>query len=171
VACTTYPCSRRARSMGRNLECAATRHQGDRLPPAAYPRGVRYLGETFAVAALRRGRTIEQFLGQAGDSGTPGIRWAEIVPADDGYRVMLHTSRDVGGEHLCDLVEFPPLEESGEEDFGEQVAAAAEARDALDAARAAVGAAIGRWVNQGMAGDEYLDYVRAGRPRALPARG
>jgi hypothetical protein len=72
--------------MGRNLD--APRPGTREISPAAYPRGVRYLGETFAVAALRRGRIIEQFLGQAGDSGTPGIRWAEIVPADDGYRVM-----------------------------------------------------------------------------------
>ena len=90
------------------------------------------------TSALRRGRTIEQFPGQAGDSGTLRIRWAEVVPADDGYRAMLHTSRDVGGEHLCDLVEFPPLKESG----------GRRGRDALDAARAAVGAAIGRWLTR-----------------------
>lgn len=130
---------------------------------------MRCLGENFAVAALRRGRSIEQFLGHAGDSGDLGIRWAEIVPAGEGYRVMLHASRDAGGEHYCDLPEFPPLEESGEEGFGEQVAVTAEARDALDAAHTAVGAAVGRWVNKGIAGDEYLGYVRAGRPRAFLA--
>jgi hypothetical protein len=129
---------------------------------------MRYLGEAFAIAALHRGRSIEQFLGHVGDSDGPGIRWVEIVPADDGYRVVLHTSRDVGGEHFCDLVEFPPLRESGEEDFGEEVAVAAEAPDALDAAHARTGATIDRWVNQGMAGDEYLDCVRAGRPRTMP---
>jgi hypothetical protein len=64
---------------------------------------------------------------------------------------VVHTSRDVGGEHFCDLVEFPPLKESDEEDFGEQIAVTAEARDALDAAHAGIGVAIDQWVNQGMA--------------------
>jgi len=127
---------------------------------------MRYLGETIAVATLHRGRAIEQFLGRAGDSDVPGIRWVEIVPAGEAYRVVLHTSRDVGGEQFRDLVEFPPLEESLEEDFGAQVAVAVEACDALAAAHAKTGATIDRWVNRGIAADEYLDYVRAGRPYA-----
>jgi hypothetical protein len=132
---------------------------------------VRYLGEVFAIGALHRGRSIEQFLGRAGDSGTLGIRWVEIVPCGEGYRVVVHASRDVGGEHFRDLVEFPPLNDSDEEDFGEEVAVTAGARDALDAAHAGAGAVIDRWVNQGIAQDEYLDYVRAGRPRTVPPEG
>jgi hypothetical protein len=127
---------------------------------------MRYLAEAFALGALRRGRSIEQFLGRAAGE-VPGIRWIEIVPDEAWYRVVLHVCGDVGGEHFCDLVEFPSLEEGDEEDFGEQVAIVAEASDALVAARDAVGASLDRWVNQGIAGDGYRDYVRAGRPATL----
>lgn len=132
---------------------------------------MRYLGETYAIATLRHGRSIEQFLGRAGNAHTPGIRWVEIVPAHDGYRVVLHVSQDVGGERFCDLVEFPPLEESDEEYFGEQIAVAAEEHEALEAAHTRAGATVDRWVNQGIAADEYLDYVRAGRPPTRTAQG
>lgn len=127
---------------------------------------MRYLTGDFALGALHCGRSIEQFLGLS-DGEVLGIRWVEIVPGEAGYRVLLHACGDVGGENFCDLVEFPPLEEGDEEDFGEQVALVAEASDALLTARDAVGASVDRWVNQGMAGGEYRDYVRAGRP-AMP---
>lgn len=127
---------------------------------------MRHLTQNFAIGALRRGRSVEQFLGRAGGSGVLGIRWVEIVPASQGYKVVVHASRDVGGEHFCDLVEFPALGDSDEEDFGEQIAFVAEPLEALEAAGVGAGAVADRWVNQGMAGDEYLDYVRAGRPAA-----
>ena len=92
----------------------------------------------------------------------------EFVPVGEDCRVVLHESRDVGGEHFRDLVEFPPLADSGEEDFGGHIAVVSEARNALDAAHAGAGAVIDRRVNQAIAGDEYLDYMRAGRPGALP---
>jgi hypothetical protein len=68
---------------------------------------VRYLGEAFVIAALCRGRSIEQFLGHTGDSGTPRIRRVEFVPVGEDCRVVLHESRDVGGEHFCDLAAQP----------------------------------------------------------------
>ena len=130
---------------------------------------VRYLVEDFAVGALNRGRSIEQFLGSAGEPDNPGIRWVEIVPSRSGFKVILHTSRDVGGEHFADLVEFPPLEDSDQETFGQELATVSDPHDALSAAHQRAGAVLDRWVNQGIAGHEYLDYVRAGRPSSRPA--
>lgn len=127
---------------------------------------MRYLVEPFAIGALQRGRSIEQFLGAAGTLDAPGIRWVEIVPTSSGYKVVLHTSRDVGGEQFCDLVEFPPLDDSDEEDFGQEITTAPEAHDAMVAAQDSIGASPDRWVNQGIAGAEYRDYVGAGRPRS-----
>ena len=125
---------------------------------------MRYLTEPFAVGALHRGRSIEQFLGPTGDPSVPAIRWVEIVPIPSGYKVVLHTSQDVGGEHFCDLVEFPPLDP--DEDLGQEIASTPGAHDALAEAHNHAEAARDRWVNQSMAGDEYLDYVRAGRPNS-----
>jgi hypothetical protein len=125
---------------------------------------VRYLTEVFAVGALRRGRSIEQFLGAASGSEKPGIRWIEIAPTATGFRVVLHVVEDVGGEHFCDLVEFPPLDPGPEEIFGLEIAAADDAAEAMMIAGTRTWADPDRWVNQGMAGDEYRDFVRAGRP-------
>ena len=66
----------------------------------------------------------------------------EFVPVGEDCRVVLHESSDVGGEHFCDLVEFPPLADSGEENFGGHIAVVSEA---LDAAHAGTGAVIYRW--------------------------
>jgi hypothetical protein len=129
----------------------------------AYAIRVRYLIESFALGALRRGRSIEQFLGAVRESATPGVRWVEVVPVSAGYRVILYTVEDVGGEHFCDLGEFPPLSPGDEEYFGEEVATTVEAPDALAMAEERTGAVQGRWVNHGIAQDEYLDFVRAGR--------
>ncbi|WP_329583321.1 hypothetical protein [Streptomyces sp. NBC_01361] len=101
---------------------------------------MRYLTESFALAALRRGRTIEQFLGAAGRPDKPGIRWVEVRPAPAGYVVVLHTAEDIGGEHFCDLVEFPALDSDCEEDFGQEIATAEDESQAMATAEASTGA-------------------------------
>ncbi|WP_409467276.1 hypothetical protein [Streptomyces sp. HC307] len=126
---------------------------------------MRYLVEPLALAALRRGRSIEQFLGAAGTPKDPGIRWAELRPTAKGFALVVHVAQDIGGENFYDLVEFPSFEgEDGEEDFGRQIAVVDDALVALAIAEERIGAGRDRWVNQGTAGDEYRDYIRAGRP-------
>lgn len=125
---------------------------------------MRHLIESFALGALHRGRPIEQFLGPAGGPDVPGIRWVEVVPTRSGYKVVLHASADIGGEDFYDLVEFPPLDPEDEDQaFGQEIAVVADARDALALAESHAGAVRDRWVNQGVAQDEYRDFVRAGR--------
>ncbi|MEV7685337.1 hypothetical protein ACFW1F_02100 [Streptomyces bungoensis] len=78
---------------------------------------------------------------------------------------MLHTLEDVGHETFVDLVEFPPFDPGDEdEEFGRLLATRDDPLVALAAAEEATGAVRGRWVNTGMVQDEYLDYVKAGRP-------
>ncbi|WP_431676096.1 hypothetical protein [Kitasatospora sp. KL5] len=126
---------------------------------------MRYLTESSAVGALYRGRSIEQFLGPAGEPDAPGIRWVEVTPTPSGCKVVLHTSADIGGEHFYDLVEFPPLgPEDEDHEFGQEITTSADALDALTIAEARTGAVRDRWVNCGVAQDEYRDFVRAGRP-------
>jgi hypothetical protein len=123
---------------------------------------VRHLVEPFAVGALRRGQSIEQFLGPAGTPQIPAIRWVSIEPSKLGYVVTLHVVRDVGGEGFYDLIEFPPLDPDDE--FGQELVIADDPLTAMTTAEVQVGAVRDRWVNVGLAGDEYRDYVRAGRP-------
>ncbi|MFD8007571.1 hypothetical protein [Streptomyces mirabilis] len=126
---------------------------------------MRYLTESFALGALRRGRPIEQFLGPAGSPERPGIRYTELRPAKIRYEIYLHTVEDVGHETFVDVVEFPPLcTDDEEEEFGRLVATRDDPLVALAAAEDITGAARGRWVNAGLVQDEYHDYVVAGRP-------
>ncbi|ATZ29325.1 hypothetical protein SLAV_37805 [Streptomyces lavendulae subsp. lavendulae] len=129
---------------------------------------MRYLVEAFALTALRRGRPIEQFLGAAGPPELPGIRWAEVRPTADGFVLVVHVAQDIGGENCYDLVGFPSFEQADdEEDFGHQIAVVDDPLAAMTIAEERLGAGRDRWVNRGMAGDEYRDYVRTGRP-SLP---
>ena len=123
---------------------------------------MRYLSRGFAVGALRRGRAIEQFLGACEANGLAGMRWIEIRPVPVGYEVVVYEVEDVGSERFADLVGFPPVIPGDEEDFGRVVGVAGDEREALSMA-AGHGARDDRWVNQGVAGDEYRDFVRAGR--------
>ena len=126
---------------------------------------VRYLIEPFALGALRRGKSIGQFLGGVPESEKPCIRWVEVRPDGGRYRVVLHTLEDVGGEGFADLIEFPPLDPDDEdEEFGREIGSADDPLAALHLAEARAGAVRERWVNQGVEQDEYLDFVRAGRP-------
>ncbi|MER5908747.1 hypothetical protein ABT150_53860 [Streptomyces mirabilis] len=64
-----------------------------------------------------------------------------------------------------DLVEFPPLDlDDEEEEFGRLVTTTDDPLTALAEAAGRAGAVSGRWVNTGLAQDEYIDFVRAGRP-------
>ncbi|MEU2617523.1 hypothetical protein ABZ642_05040 [Streptomyces sp. NPDC007157] len=123
---------------------------------------MRYLVETFAVGALRRGQGIEQFIGAVQTAETPAIRWVGIESTRRGYEVTLHVVEDVGSENFCDLLAFPPLDPDDE--FGRTLAVADDAAVAMVEAERRTGAVRHRWVNAGMARDEYLDYLRAGRP-------
>ncbi|MCG3042001.1 hypothetical protein ACLIYM_28275 [Streptomyces fenghuangensis] len=124
---------------------------------------MRYLTDSFAVGALRRGQGIEQFLGPVGSGDAPAVSWVSVEPTRRGFVVMLHTVEDTGGEDFCDLLEFPPLDP--DEEFGREIAVVDDPPSAMAVAEDRTGALRGRWVNTGMAGDEYRDYVRAGRSK------
>jgi hypothetical protein len=124
---------------------------------------VRYLSESFAIGALRRSASIEQFLGPAFYRGRRGIRWVAIEPRRNGrYAVVLYLCWDVGGEHFRDLLEFPPLDPDAEED-GEVLAEVDDAVEALETAERVTAAVRDRWANFGVAAEDYFDYVRSGR--------
>lgn len=64
---------------------------------------MRYLAEPFVIGALRRGRSVERFLGPVGSPERPGVRYVEVRAAGMSYEVYVHTLRDVGHGHLLDL--------------------------------------------------------------------
>ncbi|MER8235686.1 hypothetical protein [Streptomyces sp. NPDC094049] len=126
---------------------------------------MRHLAEAFALGALRRGRSVEQFLGPIHTAERLGVRYVEVRPKDGRYEICLHTVEDVGHEAFRDLVEFPPLDPDDEEnEFGRLIAVAGDPLTALSAAEDRTGAVRHCRVNATMTQDEYNDFVQAGRP-------
>ena len=64
---------------------------------------MRYLSPNFAVGALTRGVSIEQFLGAVVVDGRQGIRWATVEPAGDHMTICEHMALDIPGTETGDL--------------------------------------------------------------------
>ncbi|MFJ9724586.1 hypothetical protein ACIRP3_17725 [Streptomyces sp. NPDC101209] len=126
---------------------------------------MRYLTESFILGALRRGRSVEQFLGPCGSPERPGVRYVEVRATKTSYEVFLHAVEDIGCESFFDLGEFPPFDPDDEAcEFGRLLGMAEDPLAALTVAEQRAGAERGWWVNEGIVQDEYGDFVRAGRP-------
>ncbi|MEU6242475.1 hypothetical protein [Streptomyces sp. NPDC047024] len=77
--------------------------------------------ETFLLGTLRRGRSVEQFLGPCGSTERPGVRHVEVRPKNGQFEIYLHTVEDIGSESFRDLGEFPPFDPDDEaSEFGRQ---------------------------------------------------
>ncbi|GIJ50447.1 hypothetical protein Val02_73330 [Virgisporangium aliadipatigenens] len=129
---------------------------------------MRHLTRAFAVGALRRGKAVEQFLGETTVQGVRGVRWVAVEPWSGGYRVSLHTVADPDDEHALDLANLLSLDPVDEEFVGEgrELGRAADAESAIDLAERLTDAVGGRWVNATLAGEEYAELVRARRSAA-----
>jgi hypothetical protein len=121
---------------------------------------MRYLTPRFAVSALGRGVSIEQFLGPIAVDGREGVRWVTLHPGEDRIEVMEHAAEIVDRDGFGDLDNLPPLYDDEVRAWGWIVGVAHDAQSALALARELVGAVDERWVNFGVAGEDYIDYVR-----------
>ena len=119
--------------------------------------GRRHLSDAEAAAALRRGKQVEQFLAREYVDGDFQITWVTAsAPRSGEYRLRVHRAHDIGSSSFADLSEFPPVDESERVGEGRVVAEGDTAELVLGAA-ADHGAMVGRWVNEGVVADEYLD--------------
>ena len=128
---------------------------------------MRYLSRSFLLGALHRRKDVEQFLGPVTVGSIEGIRWVSIWPWQDGYNVSVHDVQDLDDENCGDLSVFPPLDSEGEDDPGpgRLVGHVQHPTEAIELAERSTGAAPHRWVNHGVAGEDYADFVRARRSR------
>jgi hypothetical protein len=62
-----------------------------------------------AVAALRRGKTVEQLLSAESHGGQPTVRWLSVHPHDGAFVVGLHHVFDPCDPELLDVTEFAPV--------------------------------------------------------------
>lgn len=111
-------------------------------------------------ASLRRGKSVEQFLGRS-PADADCIRYVELRPSNGLIEIWVYDVEDIGGEEYFDLYDFPNLEPDGPDS---PVATFKEPQAAVVYASASLTADLTRWVNLGVAQSEYLDYIRAGRP-------
>lgn len=72
---------------------------------------------------------------------------------------MLHEVEDVGSADFADLYEFPPLDEDEYTGEGRLIGSARSVEDAF-ALAVGEGAEDGRWVNEAVSQEEYLDALR-----------
>ncbi|RZU76091.1 hypothetical protein EV384_4698 [Micromonospora kangleipakensis] len=124
---------------------------------------MRYLSRSFLLGTLQRRKEVEQFLGPITLKGIEGIRWVSIWPWHDGYNLSVHDVQDLDDENSRDLSVFPPLDPEGENDPGpgRVIGHVQDPAEALELAERTTGASPHRWVNHGVAGEDYADFVRA----------
>lgn len=115
--------------------------------------------------ALKRGKSVEQFLGRS-PADASHLRHIELRPSDGQVELWVHDVEDIGSEDYLDLYAFPPLEPDGPD---RPEATFPDAPAAIAYASASLAADPVRWVNPGVAQSEYLDYLRAGRPSRWPS--
>lgn len=124
---------------------------------------MRHLLTTDVQDSLRRGSSVEQFLGQAAEPGC--LRHVELRPSDGLIEVWIYDVEDIGSEDYLDLYAFPWLEPDGPDG---PVATFQDPQAAIIYASVHLAADPARWVNVGVAQSEYLDYIRAGKPFRWP---
>ncbi|GAA5005036.1 hypothetical protein GCM10025793_12390 [Lysobacter lycopersici] len=125
---------------------------------------MRHVAATFHESILRRGKSLEQFLGSGNSKPAPTIRWIELRPSTQGVEVWTFEVPDLGGPDSTDVYEF------GADDIDQPAACLGSPGEALAFAHEQLGASPELWVNAEVIGDEYLDYVAAGRPINWRAR-
>jgi hypothetical protein len=123
-----------------------------------------YLSPTFALGALTRGVSIEQFLGAVVVDGRQGIRWATIEPAGDHMTIREHMALDIPGDETGDLDNLPPMYDD-ERSWGWPVGTVP-GPEVLARADQLLGASSDHRINFGIAGEEYLEWVRSDSPKA-----
>lgn len=125
---------------------------------------MRYLSVDNIFNALKRGNSVEQFLGRNPDNPNY-IRRVELRPSDGSVELWVHDAEDIGSEDWLDLYEFPrPDSDDPEMPIG----TFQDAHSAVAFAKENLLADVSRWTNQFISQDEYLHYIRAGRPPRWP---
>lgn len=126
--------------------------------------GRRYLLRDEIEGVLRRGRTVECFLGACERDGKPGVRHVVLSMLDRAVAVRVYDSADRGSPEFLDIDEFGPLDPEVEHGDPDQVIEFASLEECLASMSQRWPGSSGRIVNEGVVQDEYADYVRGRSP-------
>ena len=119
---------------------------------------MRHLTESQTLAALDRGRPVEQLLPQS-EPDVSVIEWLRLSPRSAGVALVRHRVRDAGTPGFLDVYEFPAVDPDEEHGEGKVLEVFPGCAEALEASRK-YGAQADRWVTDGMVQDEYADLTR-----------
>jgi hypothetical protein len=111
----------------------------------------RFLTPSEAVAALRRGAHVEQFLSLAEGR----LRYLTAGPRKGRFTLSVHEVWDDGGEDFADISEFGPVDEDEYVGVGRDVATEDDPEQVVRLA-SAYGGSPDAWDNHGMASSRYL---------------
>lgn len=123
----------------------------------------RYLSLAEAQATLRRGKSVECFLGRCERDGQSGIRWLSFRGNPNSVRVSVFETADLGGEGMLDLYEFGPLDSSLELDEADEELRFTGFAEAVAELNARFPGASAKLVNEGVVQSEYADFIARGR--------
>ena len=113
----------------------------------------RYLNIQEAEVTLRRGKTVESFLGGFTLDGERCIRWADFQLNEAGVTANLWEAYDQGSEEYADIYTF----DSPHTEYIEPVKVV-HSKNLEDAAKE-LGLTEYKFVNRGVVQDEYLSYL------------
>ncbi|WP_418357063.1 MULTISPECIES: hypothetical protein [Shewanella] len=115
----------------------------------------RYLTKTEAEFALRRGKTVEVFLGGFKVENDKCIRWATFTLSGSGVKGNLWEAFDQGSVEYCDIYTF----DSPNGEYDEPVKTVISVD--IEMAAKELGIIDQKFVNQGMAESEYIAYIES----------
>jgi hypothetical protein len=115
----------------------------------------RYLTLKEAEAVIRRGKTVEVFLGGFEQNSQNCIRWAVFNSSSDGFEGSLWEAIDQGSEDYLDIYTFDSP--SGEYDEPVKIIQS----PSLESAANMLGITELNFVNQGVVQDEYGSYLES----------
>jgi hypothetical protein len=115
----------------------------------------RYLTAQEAESALRRGKSVEIFVGGFDIEGEKCIRWASFTASGDEVTGSLWEAFDQGSEDYIDLYTFDSP--SGEYDEPVKVVAS----KCIESAANQLGIKELKFVNGGVVEDEYISYLKS----------
>ncbi len=123
----------------------------------------RYLSLTEAGEVLRRGESVECFVGAIEREGERGIRWLSIRSHGSGVEVAVYESADLGSGNFTDVHEFWPLDDSLEFEDPAQRLTFCTFSEAVKAIESSYPGSASRLVNELVVQEEYADFISSRR--------
>jgi hypothetical protein len=121
----------------------------------------RYLLRDEVDGALRRGNSVECFLGSCERAGKPGVRHLSLNLDDGTVVVGLFETQDLGDPAFLDLYEFGPLNDALGLGDAEQTVRFSSLDECLAFMEDHWPGSSGHLINEGVLQDEYADFLAA----------